>query len=86
MSTFHNESGPIKPRLECEISDVKAGVLLFFYSPTPTPGRAIRFHTLGDGVTARGKRYGIELAAGSAADMDTLAALVSDAILVGRHD
>jgi hypothetical protein len=74
----------ITPASQCEVTDQKAGSLLSFYGPSPNASRTIRYRALGEGVTPQGKRYGIELVAGTAADLDTIAALVTRAILTGR--
>jgi hypothetical protein len=69
--------GVVKPDRQCEVSNDKSGSILSFYSGQ---GRV-----LGEAVTPEGKHYGIAVTSTSPANLDTLVALVTRAVLTSRQ-
>ena len=77
MPSLRNEMGVVKPDRQCEVSNDKSGSILSFYSGQ---GRV-----LGEAVTPEGKHYGIAVTSTSPANLDTLVALVTRAVLTSRQ-
>jgi hypothetical protein len=81
-----NAYGVVKPQSQCEITDKHSGSFLSFYGASRGQSGRMFYQALGTGVTPQGKRYGITLLAYTPADLDTLAAIATKAILAGRSN
>jgi hypothetical protein len=74
-----NPIGAIQPERNCEVSNDKSGSILWYFSDDGS------FFVLGAGVTPEGKQYGIEVSTFTSANLDTLVALVTRAVLTSRR-
>jgi hypothetical protein len=74
-----NPTGVLQPERNCEVSNDKSGSILWYFSDDGS------FVVLGAGVTPEGKQYGIELSTFTSANLDTLVALVTRAVLTSRQ-
>jgi hypothetical protein len=74
-----NPAGVIQPERNCEVSNDKSGSILWYFSDDG------RFAVLGYAVTPEGKHYGIGLSTFTSANLDTLVALATRAVLTSRR-
>ena len=79
-SYIQDRGGIVKPDFECEVASGNAGVIWSFYT-RPVDENDIRYRGLADGVTPTGQRYHLAVVAWTKTRRDSVAAIVTQAIL-----